>query len=173
MFSIPAFAKTDYSDTLLALFAAYPNRQVMIGAGILLFCSAIIFPTWPREWLAGLSEGKHLVAPISHLGGPLILIALLRWRQPEARLLVALSCIPQSPVLYEAVPLFLIPQTWVEAGLLSLLTAVTWTATLVSGGFAALEGPLAGRLIVWLLYFPCVVMVLSRKNVRSTPYQES
>lgn len=51
-----------------------------------------------------------------------MLIALLRWREPMARLAVAWACMPQTPIPYEAVPLFLIPRTWTESSVLAGLT---------------------------------------------------
>jgi hypothetical protein len=48
----------------------------------------------------------------------------VKWRRPEARLLAALACIPQTPVLYEVVPLFLLVRTFREAAVLVVLTGV-------------------------------------------------
>jgi hypothetical protein len=44
-------------------------------------------------------------------GGFLLLLAFLRWRQPEARMLGLLALIPHTTSSYEQLPLLLIPQT--------------------------------------------------------------
>ena len=57
-------------------------------------------------------------AIVSFPGGALALLCLLRWRRPEARLIAALVCVPITPMLYETLPLFLIPRTFWEAATL-------------------------------------------------------
>ena len=118
--------------------------------------------------------GTHIAAPVTRWGGPLVLLALLRWRRPEARPLVALACVPHSPLLYEAVPLFLIVRTFEEGLLLSFLTFSVSVAM-------QLQGPLAyeawmaasGQWIVWLLYVPALAMVLRRPNVAPNTVTET
>ena len=72
-----------------------------------------------------------MTAPVTYVtaGGPLILLALLRWRRPEARLLVALGCIPHTTMLYEALPLFLVARRWQEGVLLAALSGCACIAT--------------------------------------------
>jgi hypothetical protein len=53
-----------------------------------------------------LRESIH-VAPVLRPGGWLLLLALIRWRTPEGRLLAALACVPQTGGLYDTLPLFL------------------------------------------------------------------
>jgi hypothetical protein len=98
----------------------------------------------------------------------LVLLAALRWRRPEARLLVTLACVPQTPLLYEAVPLFLIPARWSESWLLAALTVAVEIALEVSGPYASYDARMAtgGKWMVWLLYVPCAGIVLCRPNVR-------
>ena len=104
----------------------------------------------------------HALAPVTLPGGALVLLAGLRWRRPEARLLLAMACLPHTVAFYEAVPLFLVPQRWTEAcGL--------WASTLIAYLLARHAGTyIAGaHLIVWLGYLPAVAMVLLRPNVWS------
>jgi hypothetical protein len=90
-----------------ALFTAYPERRALVGGAVLLAMSFLIFPGWPGRWLESLQETNH-VAPILRPGGFLLLLAWLRWRRAEGRLLGTLACIPHTIGLYEALPLFLI-----------------------------------------------------------------
>jgi len=147
----------------LALFAAYPSWRAMIGAAAAILVSLLLYPRWPVAWLVGLSQQQHVTSLILHPGGPLILLALLRWRRSEARLLLALACVPLTPSIYEAIPLFLIPETWLEAGLLAALTyLVAFTLPPLSDPtFNAYLTASADRL-VWFLFLPCVVMLLRR-----------
>jgi hypothetical protein len=150
----------------LAMLAAYPSRSAILGAAALALLSVAIWPWWVPAWIEGLPSATHMSAPIMRWGGPLILIALLKWRRSDARLLVALACVPQTPVLYEVVPLFLLVRTFREAALLVVLTGIAGkTVDVISYG-TAYDPWMAvnGQWMVWLVYLPCTAMVLCRPN---------
>ena len=109
------------------------------------------------------------MAPVTRPGSFLALLCLLRWRRPEARLVAALACVPQTPMLYEAVPLFLVPRTVFEAATLVVLSFAAMTLTAVSrqGGFGIAPGN--WDIALFLLYAPCTAMVIRRPNVGSLP----
>ncbi len=92
-----------------ALFVGFPSRRALIGALALAAIALAAFPSWPVRWVEALRTAEH-VAPVSRPFGLLLLLALLRWRLPEARVMAALACVPQMTGLYETVPLFLIPR---------------------------------------------------------------
>jgi len=151
----------------LAMIAAYPSRAGVLAAGAFALITIAVWPGWITAWLAALPSATHMAAPVTQWGGPLILLALLRWRRPEARLLVALACVPQTPVLYEVVPLFLLVQTFREGTLLVVLTGLAGKVIeTVAADVADYHAWMAisGQWIVWLVYLPCTVMVLRRPN---------
>lgn len=150
-----------------ALWLAYPSRRTLTLAALFVLITLVIWPWWPQAWLQTLRAGDHLQRPpVTLAGGPLILLALWRWRHPPARLLVAMACVPQTTHGYEAVPLFLIPQTHREGAALCGLTIVAkllWNARWPYPDH--LTGALAmGQWMVWLIYLPCLVMVLLRRE---------
>jgi hypothetical protein len=147
-----------------ALFVAYPARRAVIGGILLLSLAFLAFPAWPIRWVEALRETNH-VAPIVRPGGVVLLLALIRWRLAEGRLLAALACVPQTIGLYEALPLFLIPanrwQGYVLAAfsyvaafaqilLVPRLPDVSWEAT------NAARWPF----ILAFLYVPALVLLL-------------
>jgi hypothetical protein len=162
----------------LAIFAARPTRMAVVGGTLLVAISIALLPTWPREWLTalrhtslGMEGGTPYFAPITTAGGALAMLALLRWRRPEARLVLALACVPQTPLLYETVPLFLVPTTITEGGAL-------WLGSWLAAVWVSAGGPYANdlarftvsaRAIGWCLYLPCVIMILRRPNVGAAP----
>jgi hypothetical protein len=155
----------------LALWLYRPHWQAVVGSALLLVVSLLIRPEWPTEWMHTFGAGAHIRGPITAFGGPVLLIALLRWRRPEARLLVALACVPHTTLLYEALPLFLVPASWRQAG---LLLALNWTAelTLITlGPYPSLldKARMSATLSVALLYLPCVIMILRRPNEGEFP----
>jgi hypothetical protein len=147
-----------------ALFVAFPRRQAVIGSVALLAVSLALFPTWPVRWAEALAASNH-ISPIRSPGGSSLLLALIRWRRPEARLLAALACVPQTIGLYETLPLFLIPRTrWQGYALagLSYVAAFGQVAMVPRHPGMPLETMLADRwpFVLFCLYLPALVMVL-------------
>jgi hypothetical protein len=161
-----------------AVWCARPSRIAAVGAVVLAAIGLVFLPTWPLDWLAALRHtslatpgGTPYFAPIRSAGGAFALLALLRWRRPEARLVLALACVPQTPLLYETVPIFLVPLTITEGGVLWL---GSWIAALWLGAAGPFGDDLARfkvsvDAIGWCLYFPAVVMLLRRPNAAPAP----
>jgi hypothetical protein len=157
----------------LALFAAYPHLRTAVGCGVLLLVSVGLSPQWVSAWQAALASAPHIVAPVTQWGGPLLLLAVLRWKRPEARLLLVLACVPHTPSLIETIPLYLIPQTWPQAWALWGLGLLAFVGHKESGPYLtrAASYASAAQWTVALVYLPCLLAVLSRPNVRSEPRQ--
>jgi hypothetical protein len=162
----------------LAVFLARPTRIAVVGGLAFGLVALVLQPSWPADWLNAMRHtsliaegGTPYLAPIGTTGGVWTLLLVLRWRRPEARLVLALACVPQTPLLYGTVPLFVVPHTIVEAGVL-------WLGSWLSALWLSVAGPYASRLarfsmsataISWLLYLPCVLMVLRRPNEGELP----
>jgi hypothetical protein len=156
-----------------ALFAAKPSWWPILGGMVLLVVSFAFQPHWVEHWRGAVmlkppSPGapeRYRILLVDQPGAVFVLAALLRWRRPEARLLVALVCVPMTTVLYETTALALIPRGWKESVLLVVLGYV-----LLGIFFSHLPTPGAERLalgarwMTWLLYVPCTAMVLARPN---------
>jgi hypothetical protein len=156
----------------LALFAAFPRWKAAIGCLVLLIVSLIVWPGWLKEWRATFPSAPHVVAPIMRTGGPLLLLALVKWKRADARLLLSLACIPHTTAPYETIPLFLIPQTWLQAWGLWALGLAAYAAQWAAGPYESQAAYWASgaRWIVLLIYLPCLGIVLSRPNVWSTSH---
>jgi hypothetical protein len=151
-----------------ALWLAYPSVRAATLGGVFVVLTIVIWPWWPASWLRTISTIGHLTPPVMRWGGPLVLFALIRWRDPRARLLVAMACIPHNPQLSEAVPLFLIPRTS-EQGMalagLTWLTAIVWVNQGPFDGYNEAVNS-CGQWMVYLLYLPCLWWVLSAERTR-------
>jgi hypothetical protein len=102
----------------LALFAARPTKPALLGLVIILVLSLVVLPSWPMDWWSSLQrQNAHLVSPVMRPFGWLLLLAGLRWKTPEGRLLVALTLVPQNSLPYDLVPLTLIPRNAVQMGI--------------------------------------------------------
>jgi hypothetical protein len=150
----------------LALAAGYASKKAIIPALILTAIAFLVWPRWVAAWLPGLHGSPH-VSPVTRPGGFLLLASLLRWRRPEARMLAVLSCVPQTTMLYDTVPLFLIPSTRPEAYLLAILTQVAavviaWRKTDLP---MVMENAHQWPVMLLLVYLPALIMLLRLPNV--------
>lgn len=155
-------------------------RAAAAGALLLSVAASALHPGWLGDWLrvlASTPENSH-TAPVLKLGGPILLLALLRWRDPEGRLLAGLACVPQTGLLTDTLPLFLVCRTAREGW---MLAALSWVALAVQTGLVGrmltpeIVGPdpiaafnvyreTVATWLIWLIYMPALVIVLRRPH---------
>ncbi len=163
-----------------ALGMAFPSRPFVawaLGGGAILATAAfLVDPGWIPKWLGNLQSTPHLRPPVLLPGGVLVLLALLRWRRWEARLLVAMACVPHTTLVYETLPLFLVTRGWRQ----SMAFAALSLAALAGQFYLDIRLPdgstedsmLAftqwtadvGSLSLALIYLPLTILVLRRGN---------
>ncbi len=151
------------------------SRRGVIGAAGILLLSFIVRPSWASEWLAATSHrtaGNYTI-PLLLPGGFVMLLALLRWRRPEARMLVVLACIPQSMLFYDQLLLWLVPATLIESASLGILSFIGWSIARHYVGDSTAEVSRAfAPAILYSIFIPCLLMILRRPNkgkLRETP----
>jgi hypothetical protein len=161
-----------------AVFFARPNRWAVIGGLALIAAAMVVQPTWPASWLHAVARNTLMnpltaphTPPVLLPGGFLVLACLARWRRPEARLVAALACVPQTLMPYETVPLFLVPTAWHDALLLMALSwgALTWVMMHVPPTDFPRFVIACAPVMVWALYLPVTLMILRRPNVGNLP----
>ncbi|NJN66479.1 MAG: hypothetical protein HC884_07075 [Chloroflexaceae bacterium] len=110
----------------LPVFLTYPTWRAAVASVAILLISLLVLPTWPLDWLN--NAGGHTVfQPLRVFPvGWLLLLAALRWRTPEARLLLLLALVPQRPI-YDQLPIWLICQPGNSRAVL-ILSALSWLA---------------------------------------------
>jgi hypothetical protein len=164
----------------IAAFVSRPTRSAVWGTLVLSTLAFLIVPTWPWFWLRQLFAMKggdtHIVlghiAPIVVPGGQLALLALLRWRRWDARLLLTMACVPQSMTFHDVLPLMLIPQTLRQSlvmGLLSFAAFFLALPTLRNEADMATMFHQTAPLAVWFMYVPAIWLVLARPNEGALP----
>jgi hypothetical protein len=163
-------------QTAIPLLLAAQSRKALvfalIGAVILTGISLALFPRWPLAWIEGVRNARFMDPPITRFGGFLVLLALVRWRRPEAWLIVALACMPQAWGWYNTLPLFTIPATWRESVAMAVVaTAGAWIAGAPIHQVASLAElyDWIGTLIVFSVYLPATILVLRRPNSGPSP----
>jgi hypothetical protein len=162
-------------NVALAMSPAGSRQQrvvAAIGGAILLLVSFGVQPSWVADWLGAIGRSTHFQPLVLHVtrGGPLLLLALLRWRRKEAWLLLAFAIIPHSVTIYETLALFLITRNRQEALMLAICTGVAflWQGTIHEATFAAYLPKLADVVLV-SVYMPALALVLRLPNERIGP----
>lgn len=147
----------------LAGFAWSTDRRALAGGLIFGLVTLAIQPSWPWDWLAVLStlEG-HPPAAVVLPFGPLLLLAVLRWRTPQARTLLALALFPQLLFFYDQLILWLIPKNLTSAAVQAALSWVGYLAWRLTGidnsTGEILRQPT--QFVLIFIYAPALVMVL-------------
>jgi hypothetical protein len=154
----------------LATTAAKPSIFGALGGLVLLLGTLALQPNWPYEWLRNLRVMPGHPAPIQVPGGVLLLVGLLRWRRREARLIVAMGCVPQLLYFADQLPLWLVPQTRRESMCLSTTSLLAWTLALTLATRAGQQPAFSSNVAVLLgVYAPALLMVLRRPNEGALP----
>lgn len=154
-----------------SVLAGRPTRAAFVGCLAVAALSFTVRPTWFGEWLGAIRGQPHIQPMIATWLGLPLLLAVLRWRQPEARLLLALSIVPINPAFYDGLLLFAIPQTVREA--LALAT-LSWFVEPVTAHFAGsadyvTRTHVAAIAMTALMFLPCLAMLFRPHAAVSEP----
>jgi hypothetical protein len=164
-----AFAWIAKPSTGAALFAAFPSWRVAVAGLLVTLGTFVLFPGWVAEWRAGVGTTHHLVPLVLRPGGWLLLLAWLRWRLPEGRLLGTLAIVPHTVMPYDMLTLAVLLRTrteWIGA------TALAWMSYLAVRIWAWIPPSRhhdASIVAAWpwwlaLCYLPALALVLSRRH---------
>lgn len=151
----------------LAIMAASRTRRdfliVSLSALSLTVIVSVVWPGWFHEWRSTVATATHFTPLILLPFGFVMLLALLRCNRWEARLVVALSLIPQThgPELL----LLLTPRTLRGVLLLALLSYLPyWLLVYVIPPLNVAAFPAyarnAGIVTLWTMYVPALVLIL-------------
>ena len=158
----------------IAFLVSTASRRVFvvggIGAVLLTAVAFVAVPSWLSEWMNALRSVHHMTPAVLKPGGAIALLVLLRWRRPEARLIVALACVPQTALWYEALPLLLVPNHFRESLLMSLAVSLPIAYELAFGlNDGTFDVYPRGFQLALFAYLPAVSIVLFRPNEGAMP----
>lgn len=145
------------------------------AASAVLILSLVLRPTWISDWRSAIATATHIKPPVASFPGWLLALAALRWRRPEARLLLVMACVPHTPSVYDLLPLFFLCRTLRDSLSLALLTHLGFWGNIVLGGGTTFDAYAEGlaRVLMVAVYLPALVMVLRRPNVDEPPISDA
>jgi hypothetical protein len=159
-------------NTSAALWIARPTWMALLTAGAFLIVSLVVLPSWPRDWWLALpADYKVLAPPILRPFGFVLLLAAIRWRSPEGRLIFTTAFIPQSSLPYELVSLALVPGNRLE---MALYVAGSWIALVATDRLHVTQSMAEWTAIGWpvtlaAVYLPMLYLVIRQQSTRSGP----
>jgi hypothetical protein len=151
-----------------ALWTARPSWVALLAVGLVFALSLAVRPTWPQEWWTAMpADNTEWMPPILRPFGFVLLLAALRWRLPEGRLLFAMALVPQTALPLELVSLALVPANRRQ---MTIYLAGSWVAVSAAAGHLHLShGTGEWALTSWTVtlyaaYIPMLYLVLRSRN---------
>ncbi|MBV8477183.1 MAG: hypothetical protein JO266_21875 [Acidobacteria bacterium] len=125
------------------------------------FVSLLLMPRWPWLWVGQWGHYDHFL-PLLVWPGPLLLLALLRYRESDCWFLLLTALMPQR-WFFDAFILWLIPKSRRELLFTSL---ISWGAGLWRWYYPPASFAQVGRWAVACLYLPMLAVILLRSLTR-------
>jgi hypothetical protein len=155
--------------TGFAVLTSWRSRRVWIAAGAvglaILAISLVLQPGWLNDWLAVVLASRDQVSPVRALGGFVLLLSALRWKQREARLLLFLALVPQVQSWYEALLPMLVARTKTECQILSMVSSLGYLLMIplvMMSPTRELARSTVGDMMVAFAYLPALIVLLRR-----------
>lgn len=129
----------------------------VLACAVVLLATLLLLPRWPLLWIRQIRSFDHFI-PLLVLPGPLIALALWRYRERDAQLLLLAAIMPQR-WFYDSLILWLIPKSRKEilATVFFSWGAGIWRWYHVPHSFAEV-----GRWAVVFIYLPVLGVLLLR-----------
>jgi hypothetical protein len=141
------------------VFLTRLSRQGLVACAVVALASVVLMPTWPLLWWKQTGNYQHFI-PLLVLPGPLLLLALLRYRDRDALLLFLSALMPQR-WFFDSFILWLIPRSRREIVWTIFFSwgAGIWRWYHIPHSFAEV-----GRWTVIFFYLPMLAVVLLRSS---------
>jgi hypothetical protein len=141
---------------------------IVVGL-LLVLLSLVLEPGWPREWLRTLHDSPLATvfqSPLLTAWGLPIWLALVRWRDPNARLLFLLALAPQANFFYDQLPLLTVARNRREmlAYVVCTLGVLVWPLYFAVDRTNVITLSHAyGPLVMLGGYYPALILVLRHR----------
>jgi hypothetical protein len=141
----------------LPVALTHMSKRGALACVALLALTFIVMPRWPFLWLRQWGNYEHFI-PLFMVPGPLLLLALFRYKDKDAWLLVLAAIMPQR-WFFDAFTLWLIPKTRRE---LIFAGGISWFAGIWRWYVQPTSFRQVGLWAVLFLYLPMLGILLWR-----------
>jgi hypothetical protein len=148
----------------LPVFLTRLSRRGLLACFAVALLSIVIMPKWPLLWLRQTTNYEHFV-PLLVFPGALLLLALFRYRNRDAWLLLLSALMPQR-WFFDSFILWLIPQSRRE---IIWTVFFSWGAGIWRWYHTPHSFTEVGRWTVIFFYLPMLAVVLLRKQQQQVP----
>jgi hypothetical protein len=168
----PIIAASAFFPLLLPVTLAKPQvglpvlltrmtRRGLLACGVFLLLTLVWMPAWPLLWFHQWGHYPHFV-PLLVFPGPLLVLALIRYRDRDALLLFLSALVPQR-WFFDSLTLWLIPRTRKQ---ILGTAAISWGAGIWRWNHIPQSFAQVGRWTVLFLYLPMLAVVLWRDQAK-------
>lgn len=140
------------------------SRRGVVGCVLVLLASLALMPRWPLLWMGQWGHYQHFV-PLLVFPGPLLLLSLWCYRDPDTWLLLLTTAMPQR-WFFDALVLWLIPRDRRET---IATAALSWGAGVWRWYYQPQSFSEIGRSAVVFLYLPMLAVILLRRFAPAEP----
>jgi len=148
----------------LPIVVSRSERKGTVVCLAVIVLSLLVMPHWPMLWLG--ETGKYVrFIPLLVLPGPLLIAALLRYRDRNAWLLLLAACMPQR-WFYDPFLLWLIPKTRRQ---IVFTAGLSWIPAIWRWYHTPHVITEVGRMVVLCFYLPMLVVLLWPHTQRDIP----
>jgi len=141
----------------LPVFLTRLSRRGALACVFVAGLSLAVLPSWPLLWLSQTRYYEHFI-PLLVFPGPLLLLAVIRYRDRDAWLLLLAAMMPQR-WFFDSLPLWLIPRSRRE---IVLTAGFSWGAGIWRWYHQPANFTEVGRATVIFLYLPMLLVLLLR-----------
>lgn len=142
----------------LPVALTHMSRRGIIACTVVLLLTLIAMPRWPLLWLGQLKHYQHFI-PLLVLPGPLLVLALRRYRDKDAWLLLLTAIMPQR-WFFDTLILWLIPKSRRE---ILYTAALSWGLGVWRWYHIPHSFVEVGRFTVLFIYLPMLAVILFRQ----------
>ena len=151
----------------LPVFLTHANRRGVLACLAVGALSLALMPRWPLLWLGQLGNYQHFI-PFFALPGPLLLLALFRYRDRDAILLLLSALVPQR-WFFDSFILWLVPKSR-RAILATVLCS--WLVGIWRWYHIPQTMQQVGRWTVFGFYLPMLIVILVRSRQAAGTFPE-
>ena len=151
----------------LPVLVTHATRRGLLACAGLVVLSLILMPKWPLLWLFQMGQYQHYIALLV-VPGPLLLLALFRYKDRDALFLFLYAVMPQR-WFYDSFVLWLIPKT--RRSILATVVC-SWVVGVWRWYHMPVSMTQVGRWCVLGFYLPMLALVLLRGGHAATPWRE-